>query len=474
MLVETGHVLETLLARSARHLEALPQVQSWVFGVDVSFHLRVGRRQHAAGGARVPTFACSGQVLHAAGVRGLQLLLALLGAHAGTRRLPAALNGSISVHAVVVSAVKLPVVLQELSLRLKVHAVAQAAEVEALHPPAVLVGAVPAHGRLLEELLGAVPAGEPLKAVAACVAAVLQDGLLRVEDVLAHPAHPRLLLLHRGGVYAAGGGTTGGGLRVHRGRELLGHFQFGDIRVPRVVLRHVRRDVFVPGQFQLAFAAVEEDVGEVRSPVKAAHVQAGDGQLLHVLPADTALMENLVGGKEMLPGCGFFGEAQATLTAPAHRSDVVFARAWFRFFSRAVLIGVPALGPLLRRGFHAAALSPLLRLSLSACGLRLTKPAVLKDGFLHRVVHLHAVTGRILVARDFGLAEEELAAEGALASHLQLLHHLHNCFVSLGYSTAVSAVHAGRGAKKKKKEKQVWVNKPVTFASVDSVSWKRT
>lgn len=455
MLVETGHVLETVLARSARHLEALPQVQSWVFGVDVGFDLRVGRGQHAAGGARVPTLACGGQVLHAAGVRGLQLLLALLGAHAGTRRLPAALNGPVSVHAVVVSAVKLPVVLQELPLRLKVHAVAQAAEVEALHPPAVLVGAVPAHGRLLEELLGAVPAGEPLKAVAARVAAVLQDGLLRVEDVLAHPAHPRPLLLHRGSVYGAGGGAAGGGLRVHRGRKLLGQFQLGDIRVPSVVLRHVRRDVFVPGQFQLAFAAVEEDVGEVRSPVKAAHVQAGDGQLLHVFPADAALMEDLVGGKEMLPGCGFFGEAQATLAAPAHRSGiVVLAQACFRFFSRADLIGVPTLGPLLRRGLHATGLSPLLRLSLSACGLRLTKPAVLKDGFLHRVVDLHDVTGRALVARDFGLAEEELAAGGALASHLQLLHHLHHCFVSLGDSTAVSAVNTGRGAKNKNKNRK--------------------
>lgn len=86
--------------------------------------------------------------------------------------------------------------------------------------------------------------------------------------------------------------------------------------------------------------------------------------------------------------------------------------------------------------------------------LRLTKPAVLKDGLLHGCVDLHAMTSGFLVARDFGSAEEEFAAEGALASHLQPLHHLHNCFVSLGYCTAMSAAHTRREKEKTSVAKQ--------------------
>lgn len=107
------------------------------------------------------------------------------------------------------------------------------------------------------------------------------------------------------------------------------------------------QDVFVSGHFDLAFATVEEEVGEMRSPVEAAHVQAGDRGFLHMFPTDAALVENLVGGKEVLPGGGFFGEVSATFAAPDHRGAaagaVVLARARFLPFSREFLPGVPTL-----------------------------------------------------------------------------------------------------------------------------------
>lgn len=167
---------------------------------------------------------------------------------------------------------KTRVVLQELPLRFKLHAVTEATEVEALHLPAVLIHAVSANGRFLKELLRAVPTHESLKTVTVYIAAVLQNVLLRVKDVLTHPAHPRLLLFYGGGIKVAGGSMTSGRLSVKDGSQLLGHFLFGEISVPSVVLCHVRQDVFISGHFDLAFAAVEEEVGEMRSPVKAAHV----------------------------------------------------------------------------------------------------------------------------------------------------------------------------------------------------------
>lgn len=144
------------------------------------------------------------------------------------------------VDAVVVSAMKTPVVLQELPLGFELHAVAEAAEVEALDLPAVLVHAVPANGGLFEELLRAVPAHESLKTVTAYVAAVLQDVLLRVKDVLAHPAHPRALLFYGGGAEVAGGSAARsaarGRLSVQDGSQLHGHVLFGEISVAPVVL----------------------------------------------------------------------------------------------------------------------------------------------------------------------------------------------------------------------------------------------
>lgn len=443
MAVEAGNVFEALPARRARRLEGLLQLQRRVFGVDVGLDARVRLLQHSAGGARVPALALGGQVPHAPRVRRPLLLLALLRAHAGARgRGPAPAALAVPVHAVVVSAVEAPIVLQELRLRLEWHAVAEAAEVEDLHPPAVLVGAVPSDRGLFEELLGAVAAREPLEAVAPRVAAVRADGLLRVEDVLAHPAHPGALRAGGAELRGAGGSGAGGGPGVGGvGGGLLGEFFLGEVGVPAVVVRHVRQDVLLSRHLDLACAAVEQEVGEVRPPVEAAHVEAGDGRLLHVFAADAALVENLVGGQQVLPGGGLLGEAEAALAAPAHRrpAAALAALAPPPPFSRVLPAAVPLLVGLPGSRVPASLLLP----PPSALALRLAEPAVLQDGSLHGPVDLHAVLGRLPVAGDFGLAEEELAAEGALASHPQPLHHLRHRLVGLGHGAALSAVHAG-------------------------------
>lgn len=70
-----------------------------------------------------------------------------------------------------------------------------------------------------------------------------------------------------------------------------------------------------------------------------------------------------------------------------------------------------------------------------------TEPAVLKEGFCHRLVDLHHMLGRFSVPLDFSGAVEDFAAEGALPSNLQLFHHLRYRFIGRGHRAALSAVH---------------------------------
>lgn len=105
---------------------------------------------------------------------------------------------NLIIQTVVVLTVKTLVVLQEFALRVKLHALAQAAEVEALYLPIVLIHAVPTHSGLFKELLRAVSTHESLKAVTTRVTAMFSDVLLQIKDILAHPAHPGLLCFERG------------------------------------------------------------------------------------------------------------------------------------------------------------------------------------------------------------------------------------------------------------------------------------
>lgn len=131
---------------------------------------------------------------------------------------------------------------QELRLCVHLHAVAEAAEIPTLYVPVVLVHAVSPHCGLLEELLRAVSTDEPLKAVAADVSAVFVDGGFRVEDVLAHPAHPGEAAGHGGrrlhGVLLdfAGRGRSGFAAGGGFGLWNIGHFLFCDVSVSTVSL----------------------------------------------------------------------------------------------------------------------------------------------------------------------------------------------------------------------------------------------
>ncbi|PWA25820.1 hypothetical protein CCH79_00001556 [Gambusia affinis] len=85
------------------------------------------------------------------------------------------LNNFRLIHAVVVLTVKIPVVIHELVLGVKLHAVAQATEVGTLYLPAVLIHAVSPHGGFFEELLWTVSTDESLEAVTAQIGAVFED-----------------------------------------------------------------------------------------------------------------------------------------------------------------------------------------------------------------------------------------------------------------------------------------------------------
>lgn len=458
MVMETRHTRKTLLALAALHLEGLVQVQDCVRRVDVRLHLRVRRHGHAAGGAHVPTSPLRRQVPHAASVRRFHFVFAPLRTHAraggrlGRFFHSGGLNDLSVVHAAVVLAVKAPVVLQELAFGFEPHAVAEATEMGTLHFSAVLVRAVPPDGGLFEERLRTVSADEPLEVVAARVAAVLADLRLGVEDVLAHPAHPRTArglrrVLSGFGHRDQSDVTAGGRLRVQSCAEI---FFLSEVSVTAMDFGHVQQDVFVTGHFHAALAAEEQEVGEVRSPVVAAHVQAGDRGLPHVFAADAALMENLVRSQKMLSGRSLFWKLEAALTTPNERqvpaaADLHTGTQLLSFRWRS--IDTASLVSFLKRRLKAKRQSFLLLLYCTL--LNFIKPTVLKQCLSYCSSELDLVLRRLFVALDLGVAEEHFRAESAPASHLKPFHKLHYCMVSLGHGAAVSALHAKNTKKRK-------------------------
>lgn len=394
VLVECGHGVKALRARAALDVEGGVKVERWVLGVDVSLDLGVGGSRHAAGCALVLALPLAGELSHAARVHSFGFLLALLGAHAWTRLPPAA-----TAHAAVVPGVKALVVLSELALRVELHAVAEAAVERALGVAAVLVGAVPPYGRLLEELLRTVAAHEPLEAVCAHVAAVPRHLVLRVEQLLAHPAHPRRWFDDcRRRACGRFGIRLCLFLLLHRQLPLC------EVCVAGVRLGHMREDVVAAWHIHVAPAAVVEEVGEVGATVEAAHVQLRYGRLGHQLAAHTAPVEDLVGAQQVLAGDLFLREAQAALAQPGgHRAASAWTTGhWFAAvappFARVEVAGPP--------------------FSASLTGLVFRKPAVLQKRSLNGLVDLHLVLLRFCVLLHFSQAAEELAAAAALTPHL--------------------------------------------------------
>lgn len=212
VFMETRYIHKTLLAVFASDVKAPVQVQGCVFCVDMSLDLCIGWNRYIARHTDVLAFFFRSQIPHALCVSGFHVLFTFLRTHARACKLTGPLSGSGRkagssgsgssgiwlnnfnvIHAVVVLTVKILVVLKKLLLRSKLHAVAEAAEIGSFYEPIMLIHTVSPYGGLFEELLRTVSADESLKAVTTNIAAVFADGNLRVKDILAHPAHPRLL-----------------------------------------------------------------------------------------------------------------------------------------------------------------------------------------------------------------------------------------------------------------------------------------
>lgn len=204
VFMETRYIHKTLLAVFASDVKAPVQVQGCVFCVDMSLDLCIGWNRYIARHTDVLAFFFRSQIPHALCVSGFHVLFTFFRTHARACKLTGPLSGSGSIsgiwlnnfnliHAVVVLTVKILVVLKKLLLRSKLHAVAEAAEIGSFYKPIMLIHTVSPYGGLFEELLWTVSADESLKAVTTNIAAVFTDGSLRVKDILAHPAHPRLL-----------------------------------------------------------------------------------------------------------------------------------------------------------------------------------------------------------------------------------------------------------------------------------------
>lgn len=332
--------------------------------------------------------------------------------------------------------------LQELGLRIHLHAVAEAAKVPTLYVPAVLVRAVSSHGGLFEELLGTMSTDEPLKAVAADVTAVFADGNFRVEDVLAHPAHPGEAACHGGrrldGVLldlgsagrGRGGFAAGGGF----GLEIVRHFLLCDVGVSSVNVGHMRQDVFESRHFNVALPAEVQEVGEVRSAMEAAHVKAGDGRLSHEFAAHATQVENLVHGQKMLGGHTLLRELQAALAEP--RGLRGSATAGMHTWSQPPLLD-RILTPILLLPGSFLKGTPLLLL----CSM---EPAVLKKSLYHRLIDLNVMLRRFCVLLHLSFGEKDFRADGALSLYQELLHDFHYRFLCLGHGAALPAVHTGK------------------------------